>query len=97
MQVLARFGMLLADWQPLQQPQSPVVLADFAAWRPLLESDAQRDNIFQVQLTWLDLCRLFPFSGANFSCCVMCPRCMLQYPISMIWKSLPPLPALHST
>lgn len=42
--------MLLADWQPLQQPQSPSVLADFAAWRPLLESDAQRDNIFQVQL-----------------------------------------------
>ena len=43
--------MLLADWQPLQQPQSASVLADFAAWRPLLESDAQRDNIFQVQLT----------------------------------------------
>ena len=51
MQVLPRFGMLLADWQPLQQPQNPAVLADFAAWRPLLESDAQRDNIFQVQLT----------------------------------------------
>ena len=49
-QVLPRFGMLLADWQPLQHPQSTVVLADFAAWRPLLESEAQRDNIFQVQL-----------------------------------------------
>lgn len=47
-QVLPRFGMLLADWQPLQQPQSAVILGDFAAWRPLLESDAQKDNIFQV-------------------------------------------------
>jgi len=47
-QVLPRFGMLVAEWHPLQQPQSAVVLADFAAWRPLLESDAQKDNIFQV-------------------------------------------------
>ena len=47
-QVLPRFGMLLADWQPLLQPRSAAVLKEFAAWRPLLESDAQRDNIFQV-------------------------------------------------
>lgn len=60
-QVLPRFGMLLVDWQPLQHPQSTVVLADFAAWRPLLESDAQRDNIFQVHLS-LAL-RLVPVSS----------------------------------
>ena len=47
-QVLPRFGMLLADWQPLLQPRSAAVLREFGAWRPLLESDAQRDNIFQV-------------------------------------------------
>ena len=47
-QVLPRFGMLLADWQPLLQPRSAAVLKEFGAWRPLLESDAQRDNIFQV-------------------------------------------------
>ena len=48
-QVLPRFGMLLADWQPLLQPRSAAVLREFGAWRPLLESDAQRDNIFQVR------------------------------------------------
>ena len=47
-QVLPRFGMLLADWQPLLQPRSAAVLREFAAWRPLLASDAPRANIFQV-------------------------------------------------
>ena len=47
--MLPRFSVLLTDWQPLQQPQNADMLGTFAAWRPLLESDAQRDDIFQVR------------------------------------------------
>lgn len=45
-QVLPRFTALLADWQPLEEPGRGI--REFATWRPLLESDAQRDAIFQV-------------------------------------------------
>ena len=46
-QVLPRLSALLADWHPLEEPQRG--RAEFAAWRPLLESDAQREAIFQVR------------------------------------------------
>ncbi len=44
--MLPRLGALLSDWAPLEDPQRG--RAEFAAWRPLLESDAQREAIFQV-------------------------------------------------
>ena len=46
-QVLPRLAALLADWQPLQEPERG--RAEFAGARPLLESDAQRDAIFQAR------------------------------------------------
>jgi hypothetical protein len=45
-QVLPRFSALLADWHPLSEPS--VGLQEFKTWRPLLESDAQRDTVFRV-------------------------------------------------
>ena len=44
--MLPRFGALLSEWHPLQDAERG--LQEFATWRPLLESDAQRDAIFQV-------------------------------------------------
>ncbi|CAL8461887.1 g1418 [Coccomyxa elongata] len=44
-QVMPRLTSLLAEWQPLEEPDRG--LQYFSAWRPLLESDAQRDAIFQ--------------------------------------------------
>ena len=53
--MLPRLGALLADWQPLVEPERG--RAEFAAARPLLESDAQRDAIFQVRAAFpLTLC-----------------------------------------
>ena len=62
--MLPRFSVLLAGCQPLQQPQNADMLGTFAAWRPLLESDAQRDNIFQVRC--LGCCsHPLPHTGVN--------------------------------
>ncbi|KAK9819736.1 hypothetical protein WJX72_001760 [[Myrmecia] bisecta] len=44
-QVLPRLSSLLASWNPLTQPAMGT--AEFGAWRRLLESEGQRDAIFQ--------------------------------------------------
>ena len=57
MQVLPRFTALLAEWQPLEEPGRG--LQELSSWRPLLESDAQRDGIFQVPyISQIILCQL---------------------------------------
>ncbi len=45
-QVLPRLTEKLSAWDPLADPAEGT--ADFAVWRPLLESESQRDAIFQV-------------------------------------------------
>ena len=42
LQVLPRLGQLLHQWSPLDQPG--LAAAEFAAWRPLLESEASRQG-----------------------------------------------------
>ena len=42
LQVLPRLGQLLHQWSPLDQPG--LAAAEFAAWRPLLESEAARQG-----------------------------------------------------
>ncbi|GAB4821104.1 hypothetical protein N2152v2_008150 [Parachlorella kessleri] len=44
-QVLPRLGLLLQHWSPLEQPE--LGAAEFAAWRPLLESESQRQGVLQ--------------------------------------------------
>ena len=39
---------LFGDWAPLEDPSQGVQQVE--AWRPLLESQAARDSIFQVSL-----------------------------------------------
>lgn len=64
-QVMPRLTSLLAEWRPLEEPDRG--LQYFSAWRPLLESDAQRDAIFQVA----DL-RRCPCSVSHCSVLCMC-------------------------
>ena len=61
MQVLPRLSALLADWQPLEEPERG--RAEFAAWRPLLESDAQREAIFQVGILLWNPARVYGISS----------------------------------
>lgn len=47
LQVLPRITAQLAEWDPLADPAGGT--AQMAVWRPLLESESQRDAIFQVR------------------------------------------------
>lgn len=50
LQALPRLGQLLVGWSPLGQPSLPV--AEFASWRPLLESEgAQQGGVFGADLS----------------------------------------------
>ncbi len=42
LQVLPRLGQLVAQWSPLDAPALPA--AEFASWRPLLESEAAQQG-----------------------------------------------------
>ncbi len=48
--MLPRLTEKLSGWDPLADPAEGT--ADFAVWRPLLESESQRDAIFQVPPHW---------------------------------------------
>ena len=54
-QALPRMAALFSDWAPLSDPSKGV--QQVQAWRPLLESQAARDSIFQVTLDPLSFCQ----------------------------------------
>lgn len=75
-QVLPRMTERFSAWDPLADPAWGT--ADMAVWRPLLESESQRDAISQV----LPVCHVLPrILSCNMLCCATFPvptMCALQ-------------------